>query len=99
MKHLLAAFVLFCLAVNASAHNSNYAENVARDMRGKIARSHSATHEFRKHHPCPATTLTTGACKDYVIDHIKALKHGGADSPLNMQWQTVKDAKAKDRWE
>jgi hypothetical protein len=34
-----------------------------------------------------------------VVDHIKALKRGGADDPSNMQWQTVEDAKAKDRWE
>jgi len=26
-------------------------------------------------------------------------KSGGADSPANMQWQTVEEAKAKDRWE
>lgn len=32
-------------------------------------------------------------------DHIKPLKRGGADDPSNMQWQTVEDAKAKDRWE
>jgi hypothetical protein len=35
----------------------------------------------------------------YVIDHIQALKHGGADKPSNMQWQTKEEAKAKDRWE
>jgi hypothetical protein len=32
----------------------------------------------------------------YVIDHIQALKHGGSDSPDNMQWQTREEAKAKD---
>ncbi len=35
----------------------------------------------------------------YVVDHIKALKRGGADEPSNMQWQTVAAAKAKDRTE
>jgi len=34
-----------------------------------------------------------------VIDHVKALKHGGTDTPDNMQWQTRQDAKAKDRVE
>jgi hypothetical protein len=30
---------------------------------------------------------------------VKALKHGGADDPSNMQWQTTAEAKAKDKWE
>jgi hypothetical protein len=34
-----------------------------------------------------------------VIDHIIALKRGGADNPENMQWQTIQAAKAKDKWE
>jgi len=34
-----------------------------------------------------------------VIDHQTALKHGGADSSANMQWQTTAAAKAKDRIE
>ena len=42
-------------------------------------------------HPCPSTGKT--------VDHVQALKHGGADSPSNMQWQTKAEAKAKDRWE
>jgi hypothetical protein len=43
--------------------------------------------------------LVKGPCAGYVIDHIQALKHGGADSPDNMQWQTREEAKAKDRLE
>lgn len=35
----------------------------------------------------------------WVVDHIVALKHGGADDPSNMQWQTISDAKLKDRIE
>jgi hypothetical protein len=54
---------------------------------------------FRSYNPCPATGATTGPCAGYVIDHIQALKHGGADSPDNMQWQTREAAKAKDRVE
>jgi hypothetical protein len=30
---------------------------------------------------------------------VKALKHGGADTPSNMQWQTKEAATAKDKWE
>lgn len=40
-----------------------------------------------------------GPCKGYVIDHIQALARGGADAPNNMQWQTVDEAKLKDKWE
>jgi hypothetical protein len=35
----------------------------------------------------------------YVIDHIKPLACGGADALSNMQWQTVAEAKAKDKIE
>jgi hypothetical protein len=35
----------------------------------------------------------------YVVDHIVPLECGGADSPSNMQWQTVAEAKAKDKTE
>jgi hypothetical protein len=36
-----------------------------------------------------------GTSPGYVVDHIKALKHGGADDPSNMQWQTEKDLSRK----
>ncbi len=35
----------------------------------------------------------------WVVDHIIALCKGGKDEPANMQWQTIADAKAKDKWE
>lgn len=62
-------------------------------------RSQTAIVEFKKQQPCPANGAKKGPCKGYVIDHIKALACGGADSPSNMQWQTVAEAKAKDKWE
>ena len=71
----------------------------ARDKHGKIARSPAAKKQFQKSHPCPATGSTSGSCKGYVIDHVKALKHGGKDDPSNMQWQTKEQARAKDHWE
>jgi hypothetical protein len=60
------------------------------------ARSSSAKRAFRSYNTCPGTGSTKGPCAGYVIDHIQALKHGGADSPDNMQWQTREEAKAKD---
>ena len=62
-------------------------------------RSQTAIVEFKQQQPCPTTGAAKGPCKGYVIDHVKALACGGADSPANMQWQTVADAKAKDKWE
>jgi hypothetical protein len=35
----------------------------------------------------------------YVVDHIVPLCAGGADAASNMQWQTVEEAKVKDRQE
>jgi len=62
-------------------------------------RGSSAKAEFKREHPCSATGLRSGACGGYVIDHIVPLACGGADVPSNMQWQTISEAKAKDRWE
>ena len=70
-----------------------------RDGHGKIKRSPAAKAAFKKSHPCPSNGKTSGACPGYVIDHVQALKHGGADAPNNMQWQTKEAAKAKDKWE
>jgi hypothetical protein len=72
---------------------------VQRDRHGRINRSSSTRAAFVRQHPCPATGKTSGRCPGYVVDHVKALECGGADSPSNMQWQTVAAAKAKDRTE
>lgn len=81
------------------SRSSRASPGVKRDAQGRIARSAQAKDQFRKTHPCPATGKRYGACPGWVIDHIQALKHGGADAPWNMQWQTRAAAKAKDRWE
>lgn len=62
-------------------------------------RSSSAKAEFKREHLCPANGHRSGPCPGYVIDHIVPLSCNGADAPSNMQWQTIADAKAKDRWE
>lgn len=95
MRLLLVALLL----LSAPALARHRAEGVARDKHGKIARSHTATDAFKREHPCPANGNSRGACPGYVIDHVKALKRGGADDPSNMQWQTKEEAKAKDKWE
>src|SRR5437773_11263059 len=71
----------------------------SRDSHGRIKRSEVSKRDFERHHPCPSSGKTSGACPGYVIDHVVPLKRGGADAPGNMQWQTKEAAKTKDRWE
>ena len=59
----------------------------------------SARTEFQRLHPCPSTGKPRGACPGYVRDHIVPLACGGVDASSNLQWQTLADAKAKDRIE
>jgi hypothetical protein len=72
---------------------------ISRDARGRIKRSEKAKDDFKEANPCPANRRRSGACPGYVIDHINPLACGGADSPENMQWQTVAAGKEKDGWE
>jgi hypothetical protein len=64
-----------------------------------MKRSSGAKEAFKREHPCPSTDGQSGPCPGYVIDHIKPLACGGADDPANMQWQTVAEGRAKDKWE
>src|SRR3989442_4236124 len=65
----------------------------ARNSHGRIKRSASARNAFKKQTGYPHGR------KRYVVDHIVPLECGGADAPSNMQWQTVAEAKVKDRTE
>jgi len=59
----------------------------------KIKRSASARADFMRRTGYPKGR------KGYVVDHIVPLECGGPDVPSNMQWQTVQEAKIKDRSE
>ena len=74
----------------SSAHTSAPG---ARDSHGRLVRSETAKREFMRDTGYPHGR------PGYVVDHIVPLKRGGCDCPANMQWQTVAEAKAKDRWE
>ncbi len=92
----LAVLILFpSVATAASGCRSHWSERHQR----VITRCASEVRDFRKLHPCPATGLARGPCPGWIVDHVIALECGGADDPINMQWMTVADAKAKDRWE
>lgn len=60
-------------------------------------RSSAAVIAFKRQQPCPATGQPRGPCPGWIVDHVVPLCANGADAPSNMQWQTVADAKAKDR--
>jgi hypothetical protein len=65
------------------------------------ARHASPRAAFRRAHPCPGGVDrgSVRRCRGYVIDHIVSLACCGPDLPCNLQWQSVREAKAKDRWE
>jgi hypothetical protein len=71
-------------------HKSSSAK---RGANGKIARNEAAKHQFE------VQTGYPHGRPGYVVDHIKPLACGGADVPSNMQWQTIEQAKAKDKIE
>ena len=66
---------------------------------GERQRSRAARNAFQRSNPCPSTGKRSGSCPGYVVDHRNALACGGADTPLNMQWQTVAQARLKDKTE
>jgi len=74
-------------------HNSSYCSSCARDSHGRIARSPEMREQFMRETGYPHGR------PGYVVDHIRPLCHGGADTPANMQWQTRSEARAKDLWE
>ena len=81
---LAAAMMMFLTTTHAEA---------------RTKRSQSAKVAFKHQHPCTATGSPKGRCKGYVIDHIVPIACHWDDAPSNIQWQTVADAKAKDKWE
>jgi hypothetical protein len=67
--------------------------NCVRDLNGSVSRNPAPVRAFRSDHPCPATGSVHGACAGYVVDHIKPLNKGGSDTPANMRWRTIAQAK------
>lgn len=65
----------------------------------KVERSREVAAQFQHLNPRPSTGKRWGACLGWVRDHIDPLGNGGPDAAINMQWQSIEDAKAKDRWE
>lgn len=62
-------------------------------------RSYISRNNFIKSNPCPGTNIVQKKCSGYIVDHIVPLCAGGKDHASNMQWQTVEEAKSKDKLE
>jgi hypothetical protein len=77
----------------SKAKASSPPSTTARAEHRRIQRSAAARHAFARQTGYP------NGRPGYVIDHITPLACGGADAPSNMQWQTVADAKQKDKTE
>lgn len=98
MRYILLAFLLAgCASPTCSP---------PRDKHGRIERSHQAVREFKRTHVCPATGRIEDTCYGYVVDHITPLACAcnakdlaKLDRPENMQWQSISEARQKDRWE
>lgn len=86
----LNEILVLCLVLIASQQAD---AKQPRDCKAKAA--------FIRANPCPSTGNAKPhyKCPGYIVDHIKALKNGGEDKPENMQWQTIEQAKEKDKWE
>jgi hypothetical protein len=97
VRSLLLASLCALIPAGAAARSHRTRTTHHTGHHHRIKRDRAQRRAFQHQHPCPSTGRTSGACPGYVVDHVKALKHGGADRPSNMQWQTVAAAKAKDK--
>jgi hypothetical protein len=64
-----------------------------------VKRSAAVRRAFQRQQPCPSTGKLTGACPNWVVDHLYPLCAGGADSLENMLWSPTAEARLKDQWE
>jgi hypothetical protein len=97
MKKLLLILLLPMLAQAAP---------VKRDANGRIYRSRTVVARFQHSTVCPATGRTGTPCPGFLVDHRKPLgcakteaERARLDSVVNMQYQTIADARAKDKIE
>jgi hypothetical protein len=96
---MIAILLIIMFLFGAGIAQAEIACSPKRDCHGKIQRSPAQVAAFKRTHPCPVNGRTRGSCPGYIVDHIKALCVCGKDKPSNMQWQTIAEAKKKDRTE
>jgi hypothetical protein len=82
-----------CRLETAPTATSSPQADRPRDAKGRFIRSASARARFMR-----LTGYPSGR-PGHVVDHIIPLACEGPDTPENMQWQTIAEAKEKDRVE
>ena|ERR1043166_1034237 len=92
---LLAAIMAlgFDAQIVRSSENVICAEQTGLPICKTVKRSMAARNQFMRQTGHPH------GWKGHVVDHVIPLACGGGDIPGNMQWQTIEEAKAKDRTE
>jgi hypothetical protein len=92
---LLAAMMAlgFDAQIVRSSERATCAEQTGLPICKTVKRSIAARNQFMRQTGHPH------GWKGHVVDHIIPLACGGLDGSLNMQWQTIEEAKAKDRTE
>lgn len=99
---LFALAGLLVIISTAFAQNESFATPVATSVdeaKQRLARSRKEVRLFRSKNPCPATGEIQPTCKGFVVDHVKPKCAGGEDKITNMQYQSVAQAKKKDKIE
>lgn len=90
----MRTFPAVCLAILLAAASPCLAQSPLQGTSpGREHRSEAAKEKFMRESGYPHGR------PGYVVDHVVPLAEGGADAPSNMQWQTVQQAKAKDKVE
>lgn len=71
-----------------------------------VDRSTTERYAFDRMTPCPVAWTKPHVCPGHVRDHTIALRCARSpeerkwlDSRYNMQWQSIAEGKAKDKWE
>ena len=86
------------IAIAVISPIASYSAYQAND-KSYLKRNATVKRHFKQQTICPTTGTYTQKCAGYVVDHIIPLKCYGKDSVENMQYQTIADAKIKNRYE
>jgi hypothetical protein len=81
----VSILLIFSLSANACV--------IKRDKYGRIARDKRVVKEFM------VKTGYPSGRKGYVVDHVVPLCACGSDALNNLQWQSIEEAKKKDKLE